>query len=271
MAWACTSSVEGKACGECLSCRQVLSGGSMDLLHVAPFGPSRLIKLEQISGPRARDSDVTPLAEFIMRAPMVARNKVVFIESADRMNSAAANSLLKTLEEPEPRVKLVLTSEAVGAVLTTILSRCLCVARALEPASQTLTEAERIFTEGAPTLLVQFRGQANAYATLFGFFESLQSAPHIAMLGLADRFRALSQDFDEKQFSGVRGVNVELLRCYGLWLKARRPEDLGLRRRVHEAHRRVLGNGSMALQTDPLFYWVGQKDHSKELASRMIE
>jgi DNA polymerase-3 subunit delta' len=49
---------------------------------------------------------------------------VVLISDADRMNSSAANALLKTLEEPSGDLLLILTSARKDALLPTILSRC---------------------------------------------------------------------------------------------------------------------------------------------------
>ncbi len=49
---------------------------------------------------------------------------VVLISDADRMNSSAANALLKTLEEPSGDLQIILTTSRKDALLPTILSRC---------------------------------------------------------------------------------------------------------------------------------------------------
>ncbi|MDT8325495.1 MAG: AAA family ATPase, partial [Bacteroidota bacterium] len=49
---------------------------------------------------------------------------VVLISEADRMNSSAANALLKTLEEPGGDLLLILTTSRKDALLPTIISRC---------------------------------------------------------------------------------------------------------------------------------------------------
>ena len=51
------------------------------------------------------------------------RAKLLIIENADRMQDEARNSLLKLLEEPSPRLTLVLTTPRPGSLLPTILSR----------------------------------------------------------------------------------------------------------------------------------------------------
>ncbi len=54
--------------------------------------------------------------------------KVVIIDSADIMNNAAANALLKWLEEPPSRTLFLLVAHRAGALLPTIISRCRAVA-----------------------------------------------------------------------------------------------------------------------------------------------
>ena len=58
------------------------------------------------------------------RSPFEASYKVFVIEDADRMNDAAQNALLKTLEEPQPDSVFVLVSDHEEEVLETIRSRC---------------------------------------------------------------------------------------------------------------------------------------------------
>lgn len=56
--------------------------------------------------------------------PLVASRRVFVIEQVDRMNDAAANRLLKTIEEPPPYVHIVMLSSRPGEVMETIASRC---------------------------------------------------------------------------------------------------------------------------------------------------
>jgi DNA polymerase-3 subunit delta' len=51
-------------------------------------------------------------------------NKVALIVPAELMNTAAANALLKTLEEPPPDTYLLLVSHQPGRLPATIVSRC---------------------------------------------------------------------------------------------------------------------------------------------------
>ena len=67
---------------------------------------------------------VRALTEFVQLTSHRQRAKVAVIAPAERMNAAAANALLKTLEEPPPGTYLILVSDQPGRVPATILSRC---------------------------------------------------------------------------------------------------------------------------------------------------
>jgi DNA polymerase-3 subunit delta' len=50
--------------------------------------------------------------------------RVLLVQPAETMNLAAANALLKTLEEPPPRTAILLVTDRIGRLLATIKSRC---------------------------------------------------------------------------------------------------------------------------------------------------
>jgi DNA polymerase-3 subunit delta' len=81
------------------------------------------------------------------RSPFEARRKVFVIEEAHRMNPAAQNALLKTLEEPHADTVFVLISDQEEDLLETIRSRCLIVR--LDPVSEDRIVAI-VVDEGAP-------------------------------------------------------------------------------------------------------------------------
>ena len=64
------------------------------------------------------------IVEFAGMRPKALPFRVVLIRRADRMNSQAANALLKTLEEPGRTTRFILTTPAVRLVLPTVASRC---------------------------------------------------------------------------------------------------------------------------------------------------
>jgi len=67
---------------------------------------------------------IRALIDFVQLSSHRQRAKVALISPAERMNAAAANALLKTLEEPPPGTYLILVSDQPGRLPATILSRC---------------------------------------------------------------------------------------------------------------------------------------------------
>ncbi len=103
-------------CGTCVNCRKVLEG-HVDILRL---GAPKVAEL--------RDA-----LSFVAEKPYEGAYKAVVIAAADEMTPAAANSLLKTLEEPPAGVVFLLEVRSVSGVLPTISSRCAVVTIAPEP------------------------------------------------------------------------------------------------------------------------------------------
>jgi len=120
-------------CNFCLSCRKVLHGNHPDMHVIRKASDKQFIIIEQI---RALQSDSA-------RRTLEGRRNIFIIEDAHEMNPAAANCLLKTLEEPEPDVVLLLTVPDPGLLLPTILSRVQQVMMHLLTTSQIKTALEK--------------------------------------------------------------------------------------------------------------------------------
>lgn len=73
--------------------------------------------------PQIRLEQVRELARFLGRPPLEASRAVVVLEQAETMGEAAANALLKTLEEPG-RATLILIAAGIETLLPTLVSRC---------------------------------------------------------------------------------------------------------------------------------------------------
>ncbi|MCK5424602.1 MAG: DNA polymerase III subunit delta' [Emcibacter sp.] len=69
-------------------------------------------------------NDVRKLQGFFALTSLDGGWRVAIIDSADEMNRAAANALLKVLEEPPKNVQLILLAHAPGQMLPTVISRC---------------------------------------------------------------------------------------------------------------------------------------------------
>lgn len=112
MAINCRCREEAAACGRCPSCRKYLSGNHPDLTLISPIKGT--IRIEQIRA----------LAGELSYPPFESAMRVVILEDIHTMRREAANSLLKTLEEPPADNLLILTADSSREILPTLLSRC---------------------------------------------------------------------------------------------------------------------------------------------------
>ncbi len=103
---------KSEGCGQCPSCRKIAAGQHPDLHLVEPDGA--FIKIDQIG----------ELQRNLAFRPFEASRKACIIDMVDRLNPAAGNALLKTLEEPPGNALMVLITANPGSVLPTVLSRC---------------------------------------------------------------------------------------------------------------------------------------------------
>lgn len=98
-------------CGQCELCTAIAAGQALDVIEIDA----------------ASNTGVDNIRDLIERsrfAPVQARWKVYVIDECHMLSTAAFNALLKTLEEPPPRVVFVLATTDPQRVLPTILSRC---------------------------------------------------------------------------------------------------------------------------------------------------
>ncbi len=100
------------ACQVCASCRKADHNNHLDIVLLAAEG--QFIKIQAIR----------ELQERMKFKPWEGKKRVTIIDGAERMNEAAANALLKTLEEPPPANILILVSARPSQLPATILSRC---------------------------------------------------------------------------------------------------------------------------------------------------
>jgi len=102
-------------CDACLPCRKADNESHADVHWARPESKSRVVTIDQMRG----------MMHEIQLKPGEAEYKVAIIAGADRLNAAAANSFLKTLEEPPPKSVMILLTTEPGRILETIVSRCL--------------------------------------------------------------------------------------------------------------------------------------------------
>jgi len=108
------------ACGNCKSCKRSKQNQWLDLFWLEPETGEDDARL----GTHKIDA-FRELKTKLGLGPMEEPFKVVVITNADRMTLQAANSILKTLEEPPPNWVFILTAADASRLLPTILSRCM--------------------------------------------------------------------------------------------------------------------------------------------------
>ena len=127
---------DGDACGICPSCRRMAAGTHPDFLLITPEEGKTQIKIEVIR----------ELRRLTAYPPLGGGWRVVVIKPAEALsaqNDAAANALLKTLEEPPDRHLLVLSARGEADLLPTIVSRCHKLAFAPLPSALIIRELEK--------------------------------------------------------------------------------------------------------------------------------
>ncbi len=104
----------GFACNVCRSCRLIQAQTHPDIKNISPATAKKVITVDQI-----RD-----LSRHMLLKAQMSGNKVAVISPAEQMNISAANSLLKTLEEPPEYSLLILVSSRPSMLPATVRSRC---------------------------------------------------------------------------------------------------------------------------------------------------
>lgn len=98
-------------CGECESCRLLASSSNPDFVEIAPAGQS------------FRISQIRELNRLCLLRPSIGTRRVYILHNVEKLTADAANSFLRTLEEPPSHVTFVLLADTQD-VISTILSRC---------------------------------------------------------------------------------------------------------------------------------------------------
>ena len=109
----CEAEKDDRPCGSCTQCRRIFDRIHADVRILGANGRAE-IGIDQI-----RDME-----QAVTLKPFEGRTRVFIIDGAERLSMEAANSLLKTLEEPPPYVQLLLLASNERLLLPTVLSRC---------------------------------------------------------------------------------------------------------------------------------------------------
>lgn len=122
------------SCDECPACKRIEAGTHGDVTTVQPDG--QFIKIGQ----------TREIAEEVYYRPREGRQRFFIIDEADRLREEAANSLLKTLEEPPPTSTIILLTSRPNSLLQTIRSR----SQRLNFSPLSIAEMEKFLAENYP-------------------------------------------------------------------------------------------------------------------------
>jgi DNA polymerase III subunit gamma/tau len=174
-------------CGECASCREIAAGTSLDV--------------QEIDGATHNGVEqVRELRESARYNPARDRFKIWIIDEVHMLSTGAFNALLKTLEEPPPRVKFVFATTEYHKIPDTIVSRCqqydfrLIPARELQAHLREVADGEKV-TVSDETLGRIARAAEGSVRDALSLFDQILSFSGqevrdedvSALLGLIDR------------------------------------------------------------------------------------
>ncbi len=228
-----TNQGKGEPCNTCPMCLSITEGSSMDIIEIDAASNTGV-------------DDIRELKEKVQYSPSLANYKVYIIDEVHMLSNSASNALLKTLEEPPPRVIFILATTEIHKVLPTIMSRCqrfdfhrvslVDMTRKLGKISL----AEGINVEPEALKLIarsaggSFRDGENLLqqiATTYGAEISLSQVQ--AALGISgdERIKALAENILKKDIkNGLKTLNAVL--ADGLDLKQFRRELLDYLRQI---------------------------------------
>jgi DNA polymerase-3 subunit gamma/tau len=108
----CVKGVTIEPCDVCASCREIATSSSIDVLEIDAASNTGVDNVREV------------IINSISIAPARDRYKIFIIDEVHMLSTAAFNALLKTLEEPPPRVVFIMATTELQKVPETILSRC---------------------------------------------------------------------------------------------------------------------------------------------------
>lgn len=199
------SATTDKPCGTCESCRLFAAASHPDFFLLEPEAKKNAqIKIDQIRKLQAQ----------LALAPCIGSRRVVIIDKAEQLNAAAANSLLKTLEEPVGDICFILIAQNTSQLLPTIVSRCtkitfapLSTAALVQilqehyseiPSAQAMVIAKTAFGSARQALLSYQPEKRKLRDLSFEIWQNILSFDDVQLRQQADQLAALeSEDLEQ--------------------------------------------------------------------------
>jgi DNA polymerase-3 subunit delta' len=175
------SQTELQCCGTCASCKLIAAGSHPDVVWVMPEEEKTQIAVDPIRA----------VSERLSKTSYRQGYKIALITPAHQMTVSAANSLLKTLEEPPQDTLLILLTSQPSGLPPTVRSRCQRIAVQRPPTDQALEWLRGHAPDAANAALLEFAGgaplRAVEYAAGFGALdEDMRGGLGALLSGRAD-------------------------------------------------------------------------------------
>jgi DNA polymerase III subunit delta' len=170
------STEELQCCGVCASCKLVAAGSHPDVVWICPEEDKQQISVDQIRAATERLSKTSYRQGY----------KVAIVYPAHQMTVSAANSLLKTLEEPTRGSLLILLTSQPSGLPATVRSRCQRIALHRPTRDQALRWLQTETQGAGSAALLEFAGGAPLRAVAYadGRFDTLDQEMQKALADL---------------------------------------------------------------------------------------
>ena len=163
----CEKSANGEldVCGACTSCALIKAGSHPDFYWVAPEEDKQQLSVDQVRA----------ACEKLSKTSFRRGYKVAIVEPAHQMTPGAANSVLKTLEEPSAGSLLVLLTSRPSGLLPTVRSRCQKLTITRPSAAEAVEWLQQETGRSLSPALLEFSGNAPLRALEYadGRFDAL--------------------------------------------------------------------------------------------------
>lgn len=186
-------------CGECSSCKLIAAATHPDLLWVSPEEDKQQLSVDQIRA----------TCERLNKTSYRQGYKIAVIFPAHQMTVNAANSLLKTLEEPSPKSLLILLTSQPSGLPPTVRSRCQQLALHRPSPQQSLEWLRSEAPAAANAALLEFAG----------------GAPLRALEYADGRFDALDREM-QRSLSDLLSGQTDVTQVAAAWAKEGLPDRL---------------------------------------------
>lgn len=242
----CQQPVQGEACGHCRSCALLDAGTHPDRVAVG-YG----LRKDGVQRSEIVIDQIRELSARLAMASQFGGWQVATIDPADALNAAAANALLKTLEEPAAQTMLVLVADAPWRLPQTIRSRCQRIEFHLPEPAQALA-------------WLQAQGVADPASALQAAGGNPGLARRWAEEGALERRREVRRDL--AALAAGRGEATEVVRRWldsepgqRVWFAAQAAADESRARAAGEA-----GPLASGMDTTALADWYDRANRTRE-------